>query len=194
MRTDLDDATRGEALAMLSPLEVARYDATPSAGRDRFLAGRLLLRRLVAEVTGEAAASITVVAMCPDCGGPHGRPKVPGLHVSLSHGDGVVVAAASRTLVGIDIEPAEQSAERLAAIAEVAGAEVAGAEGAGGGDVTRWTRVEAILKADGRGLRVDPRTVRTDGGIGFVEDRPERYKLSEIELAPGVTISLAEAF
>lgn len=170
---------------MLSSAELARHAATPDGLRDTFLTGRLLLRRLAAEVTGVEAASVELVAVCLDCGGPHGRPEVPGsgLHLSLSHGEAAVVAAASHSRVGVDIECADQSAERLAAIGVVAGEP----------EILRWTRVEAILKADGRGLRVDPREVRIDDDIGEVPDRSTRYRLSEIDLAPGIRISLAEA-
>jgi len=174
MSRTLDPADRAEALAALTPAELARY-----TGSDGFLAGRLLLRRLASELLGEP---VDIVAVCPDCGGPHGKPGIPDsdLQLSLSHGAGVVVAAASRgRRVGVDIDA--QSPAALAAIGALTGEAT----------LQRWTRVEAILKADGRGLRVDPSAVVIDGDVGWVVDAPSRYSLEERDLAPGLRVSLA---
>ncbi|HEY4224190.1 MAG TPA: 4-phosphopantetheinyl transferase [Pseudolysinimonas sp.] len=158
---------RSDALALLTPAERSRF-ATESQP-ERFLAGRMLLRELVADLAGRDLASITVTAACPDCGAEHGKPVIDGVFVSLSHAGEVVVAAASTTApVGVDVEPRDGGAfrgatERVAAIRLVAG----------GDDLQHWTRVEAVLKADGRGLRVDPTEVgiRADratlDGVGY---------------------------
>ena len=139
---------RTAALALLTPAEASRFESEREP--ERFLAGRMLLRELAAELIGLPLESITVTAACPDCGREHGQPRVHGLFVSLSHaGTATVAAASAETPVGIDIEPRDASRERLAAIRDVAG----------GDDLVHWTRVEAVLKADGRGLRVDPRAV-----------------------------------
>lgn len=176
MPSDLSAADRAEALAALSSAERARYDAAPS---DRFLAGRLLLRRLVTEITG--ADPVLITAACPDCGGPHGRPESPGLHVSLSHAGGVVVAAASGVAVGVDVEARVGRRERLDAIDALTGVR----------DIRSWTRTEAVLKADGRGLRVDPAEVVFDG------DRAElagvSYDVSEVLLRDDLVVSVAVA-
>ena len=143
---------RTRALALLTPAEASRFASEREP--ERFLAGRMLLRELVAELTGLPLESITVTAACPDCGREHGQPRVDGVFVSLSHAGAVTVAAASADApVGIDIEPRDATPERLAAIHDVAG----------GDDLAHWTRVEAVLKADGRGLRVDPRAVGIHG-------------------------------
>jgi 4'-phosphopantetheinyl transferase len=159
---------RVRAIALLSPGERERFarDARP----ERFLAGRMLLRELASEFTTLPLASIAIDARCPDCGRQHGRPTITGtaLFVSLSHADGLVVAALSdRAPIGIDIERRHASPERLAAIREITG----------GGDVHHWTGVEAVLKADGRGLRVDPRAVHITGGIATLES--VQYALSD---------------
>jgi 4'-phosphopantetheinyl transferase len=176
---NLDD--RAAALGVLSPLERARYDASPS---DPFLLGRLVLRRLVGELTGVAPEDVPLAAVCPDCGGPHGRPVVAGsaLHVSLSHSAVAVVAAASWDgPVGVDVEPLEQSAAALAAVGSVAGE----------ASLVRWTRVEAVLKADGRGLRVDPALVSFTGDEASIADSPARYRVADVQLAPDVRVSVA---
>jgi len=177
---DAPDARR--ALEGLTAAERERYETSPRPGS--FLAGRLLLRDLIAELGAEGE----LVAECPDCGGPHGKPTLRGstqhgstLQLSLSHGAGVVVAAASwNSPVGVDVEETPSQAA-LAAIGVVAGEAT----------IERWTRVEAILKADGRGLRVDPRRVTIEGNVGELD--ATRYALSEHTLAPGLRASVAIA-
>lgn len=185
IRPALDGSTRQLALATLSDVERQRYDTTHPIRQSTFLAGRLLLRQLVAELTGARLADVQLTAICPDCGGPHGRPVAPGsgLHLSLTHGADVVVAAASDRPVGIDVEPAIAPPEVLADIESLTGH----------ASLQRWTRTEAILKADGRGLRVDPAHVVIDGPRGWVDDAPARYDLSEVELIAGVRVSVAVA-
>ena len=180
LRLPLSAEQRVTALAVLSPAEVERY-ATES-NPDGFIAGRLLLRTLVAELAGSTPSGIVLDATCPDCGKQHGRVTAPGtpFHVSISHAADVVVVAAADEPIGIDLE-AEPTPEALAAIAAVAGE----------ASITRWTRVEAVLKADGRGLRVDPQRVVFEGDLAWIDDGPERYQLSEADLAPGIHATIA---
>ena len=185
IRPDLNENATHIALATISGDELHRYETTTPAKRSSFLAGRLLLRRLVAELTGIAPADVELTATCPDCGGSHGRPVAPGtgLHLSLTHGADAVVAAASDRAVGIDLESAIAPAAVLADIESLTGHAA----------LLSWTRTEAILKADGRGLRVDPAHVVIDGSRGWVDDAPTRYDLSEVELSAGVRVSVAVA-
>lgn len=174
---------------MLSRAERERHDGMPPDRRGPFLAGRLLLRRFAAELLGVDAAGIEIVAACPDCGGEHGRPSVAGsdLYVSLSHSvQGVVAGASWRGPIGVDLEsrPSAGAAEAVGVLS-------------GRASVEHWTRVEAVLKADGRGLRVDPSQVtieEVDGRLeGGVLGSPTRYDVSEVQLAPGVRVSVAVA-
>ncbi|MDQ1130613.1 hypothetical protein [Microbacterium sp. SORGH_AS_0888] len=55
-----------------------------------------------------------------------------------------------------------------------------------------WTRVQAVLAADGRGMRVRPETVRLDGTTGWVPDRPVRYRIVDLS-RNAFTITLAYA-
>ncbi|HWH97717.1 MAG TPA: 4-phosphopantetheinyl transferase [Pseudolysinimonas sp.] len=178
------------AIAVLSPGERRRLDGLAGVQRQQFLAGRLLLRRLVAEMTGEAPADVEVTAVCPDCDIEHGKPLAgaPGLHVSLSHTADLVVAAASWDgAIGVDVEARQLTATLLRAIGSVAGE----------ASLEHWTRVEAILKADGRGLRVDPSTVSIAdvGGTleGTVPGSPITYEIGTVDLAPGSRVSIAVA-
>lgn len=131
----------------------------------RFLAGRAALRTAAA---GLGEPDIVIDATCPDCGLAHGRPRALGasrsVSLALTHCEGMAIAVASRRPVGLDAEPARTSAERRAAIDELA---------PGRGDaVGRWTAIEAVLKTDGRGLRIPPGAVRL--GMGPLGTRGPR--------------------
>jgi 4'-phosphopantetheinyl transferase len=102
----------------------------------------------------------TITNPCPRCGGPHGGVRTAGADAVASvtyAGEFAVVAIADAALVasiGIDAEPVADSRRDAAGMT--------GVLGPGEASVRSWTRVEAALKADGRGLRVDAATVRID--------------------------------
>ena len=170
----------------MSAPERERAELEPRAKLDSFLVGRVLLRDAASAVSGVAAEALTVEARCPDCGGPHGAPGIRGekVFVSLAHCASIVVAVASvRAPVGVDVEVrAEVCPARLAAIEALTG----------DGSLRRWTRTEAILKADSRGLRVDPAELMFDGDTGWVRGSEARYWLSEPIVSPDVQLSVAE--
>ncbi|WP_243073897.1 chemotaxis protein CheY [Microbacterium sp. SS28] len=95
---------------------------------------------------------------CPRCGGSHGPVRVSGAPavVSVTYAGPLAIVAVADTgavtAIGIDAEPVEDARRDAAGLA--------GVLGAGAASVRSWTRVEAALKADGRGLRVDPASVR----------------------------------
>lgn len=131
-------------------------------------ARRAACRDHIAAITGAAI----VTARCLDCGGDHGEPIVSAERpawASVSHAESngewmSAIAVSFDAPIGVDLELREQPPERLAAIREVTGY-------AGEYPLAHWTRVEAVLKADGRGLRVDPSLVRVDGGVAHLEGR-----------------------
>ena len=195
-----DGAGQEGPAGVLTAFEFARYRSLrPDAAR-AFLAGRRLLRDLVAALARVAPAEVAIEARCPFCGGPHGRPTVVaptaalGLQLGLAHTDSVVVAVAAwNHAVGVDVERSDAvpAPERDRAIATVAGA-------SGDDPLAHWTRVEAVLKADGRGLRVDPKEVRitaTDDGaearISGANGVQARYRLFSLDLGPGYVASVA---
>lgn len=193
-----------DCVRSLGEVERERYDATPDRrARAEFLQGRILVRQLVAELASVGPSTVDIDAQCPDCGGPHGRPTVSGpaggatrLHVSIAHSRAAVVAAATWAgPVGVDVESTDGGAERLDAITTVAGRPFRDRAARSGDPLVHWTRVEAVLKADGRGLRVDPHLVRihelgswVEGRIG---DEPARYRLTEPGLDPSLAVSVA---
>lgn len=122
---------------------------------------RSVSRGLLAEEL--PGASLT--SRCPACGGDHGRIRVEGVDaaVSVSYVPGWAVVAVSHdhARIGIDAVPADAGGlERVLPDAT---------------DALAWARAEAVLKADGRGLRVDPSrvTVRaiTEGWLAWIAER-----------------------
>lgn len=138
----------------LSPADAERAAALGPVHRVRFLRGRAALRALLDDHV------IVEPSRCDDCGGRHGAPEVRAdgtrRFASVSHAEGGSLAAVADRRVGVDVERA--GAPRVPLPVAVP---------AGEDPVRHWTRVEAVLKADGRGLRVDPAAVvfaRADGG------------------------------
>ena len=201
-----DEFDRGRALHLLGSAERARAVRTANAGlRDRFLLGRMLLRDLAAEAVGMRAEAVEVAAVCERCGAEHGRPRLrwsdalaPPPAASLASCAHLVVAAIAPAgvAVGVDVEPArvprEADAARRGAIVELLGGTPRTA-------VRRWVRAEAVLKADGRGLRVEPGQVAfsetrgaRDGMTARVPDSPTVYHLTDRRIE-GCLVSLAVA-
>ncbi len=155
-------------MALLSQRERTRYAAfTRPEAAHSFALGRALIRELVAYVSAVPADAVRVDAMCPTCGGPHGKPIIAApiaargrIHVSVSRCVGVVVAAATTAgPIGVDVEPADTGKDRISGVRSIApappGIDAESAEAT----LRRWTAIEAVLKADGRGLTLDPSNV-----------------------------------
>ncbi|OAN35258.1 4'-phosphopantetheinyl transferase family protein [Microbacterium sp. H83] len=167
--TERDLAAMGEGQsARLAELRGARAEA--------FLAGRALLRDVVSELRGEPG--VVIDSRCDRCGRHHAAPRTDGVSMSVSHADGLVAVAAAPwpASVGVDLEPAS-SASRVAEIAALfAPSEVP--------DLAGWTRMEAALKADGRGLDVDLAAVRMHADPSAPASAPERATTWSV-LLPG---------
>ena len=152
-------------------------------------AGRETLRQLIAEIAGVPAANIELTATCPDCGGPHGQLVVSApraatfVRVSVSYAGENVVVAASTVLIGVDAEPRDDAAAHAAAITEVAGPSA--------NPVRHWTRIEAVLKAVGSGLRRDPRAVHIEGSMAHIDDRAFELHSVGTEGELEITVAIA---
>jgi hypothetical protein len=96
-------------------------------------------------------------------GSPSSAPSVPSVSLSTSE-DIIVVAVSDDARLGVDVEVlfsarcgsgSEDVVQRVSDVASVLGMAVGDERDV----LQRWVRVEAVLKADGRGLRLDPRDV-----------------------------------
>lgn len=164
------------------------------AGGDR-AAGLALVRALVAAIAGVDAHDVRIAQRCPDCGGPHGRPVVMEppvarrIGVSLAHAaDAHVAAAVADARIGVDAEARATAPDREAAVRALL-------EHDGPDALRQWTRIEAVLKADGRGLRVEPSTVvleeTADGITAAVPGSSRRYAVLECALDTELVVSVA---
>lgn len=121
--------------------------------RDDFIAAHALVRVVAGALLGQRPAALTVVQTCPQCGGPHGVPRLrdrPEVHLSMSHAYGFVAAAASHTPIGVDVEVVRRhgwdpdvaslalSPAELGAVGRTADPQRA--------FVRQWVRKEALVK------------------------------------------------
>ena len=128
----------------------------PEGDRLEELAAGLLLARVLGVVEDRQLSL-----------GQYGKPElVAGApHVSIAHDAGLAVLAVCEDVVGTDVEevpPAFGDVQRSAlrwVLSDEGIARVDGSDDPALAFARAWTRVEAVLKADGRGLRF-----RTRGG------------------------------
>lgn len=211
-------AVPGDAGPVLGEVDARRLAGFRSERRAAFLTGRALLVRLLDDLLGERFGALSVdTGRCPHCGGEHGPVAVWEDRVSVSHAPGpamvegegapaghpaelevaggvrasvgyapglVVAAVGEVERLGVDVvddlpSPRWEDLGRLLRVAPDLAAR-------------RWTQVEAVLKADGRGLRVDPEQVLISGSVARV-DGPVRYQLEDVEALAPYVISVAWA-
>ena len=157
-RHTLAPPLRAEFAACLSHQEQQRHAALRRPDdRERFLLGRGALRRLLGSWLALAPVAVPIES------GPHGKPRCPGgPEFNVSHsGDLILLALHPNRPVGVDVERARQGlpwqliarrvlppqeCEALEALAAAAPAAAADAF------LAAWCRLEARLKAEGRGL------------------------------------------
>ncbi|PYY38393.1 hypothetical protein DEI89_00735 [Curtobacterium sp. MCBD17_030] len=171
-------------------------------GRGTRAADREALVAFVADVTDTAEALVRVVRRCAHCGAAdHGRPAavVDGhdIRVSLSRTTGVLALAAVPSTtspdtivpsgIGVDVErPSRVTAAELDAFTP---GERQRAERSGSAAVhltACWAVKEAVLKQDGRGLRVDPTEV--DAVLGCITPEPSGHTARFDGLVQPVTV------
>lgn len=169
--------------AFLDPAERARAAGiTDPPARLDFVAGRIALRGFAAGILSVRPGELTADYSCPDCGtGPeldHGRPgyRLDGaparLSLSLSRSRGWALLAAGRAVgpgsvgaaIGIDLE--HSSGAMFTGFDDVALTPTERRlltelppDRADHWRTAVWARKEALLKARGTGLRVDPCSV-----------------------------------
>jgi 4'-phosphopantetheinyl transferase len=150
-----------ELLSLLDDIERTRYEAyRRDVDKLRFLTGRALIRGVAAAELGRNPGDITIDSSCFDCGKPHGKPKIDGLEVSISHsGDWVALAVTDTMPVGVDVEEVRDAeVDDLARIAfspdELAAFKAVLPQQRKGAFFTYWSRKEAVVKATGKGMSV----------------------------------------
>jgi len=199
------------AAALLDEGERARCTTyARAADRARFAGGRVLARRAVAAELGCDPLEVRLDARCTVCGGAHGRPRVLGagegvLDLSIAHaGERVVVAVARGWRVGVDVEPIGPFEDLTGAGAGVLGpaeravlAALPASERATG-FFRYWTRKEALLKATGQGLTLEPAALHVTAPgepaalvAGPLPLAPERVRLRDLDAGPGYAACLA---
>lgn len=175
--------------------------------RDRYVAGRGLLRELLGAYLNRSAAALRFSQ------GVHGKPALcgvdaaAGLHFNLSHsGDRALYAVARREL-GVDLECLDRSvtyaavAERVCTPREWAAFQAQPLERLPETFFTCWTRKEAIAKALGGGLASGLRTLDVcfqdsaeSGGRIKLQDTQRRiWSVLTVPLEPGWAGALAAA-
>ncbi|WP_318202188.1 4'-phosphopantetheinyl transferase family protein [Streptomyces sp. SCL15-4] len=183
----LDAAERKRAAALRRPADRALY-----------VASHLALRTLLGAYLRLPAREVLLVREpCPGCGGPHGRPAVPGtpppLHFSLSHSHGLALIAVAAVPVGVDVQrvpgpgtvdacaPSLHPAERAELDRLPPGARP-------GAFAQLWARKEAYLKGIGTGLA---RPASADYLGAATRSRPHGWTVADVSAPPGHTAALA---
>ena len=165
-QSSLDEVLTSEDQAHLHHLRGGREAARLSRG---------LLRLVLARYLDVPPAEVDVVRSCPHCERPHGRPRLGRRHAteigtiefSVTHGgDLLVLAFADGGSVGVDVEPVGAPVDLRAELIDftLTAAERERLLEVPAPERTRtflrhWTGKEAILKALGTGLDVEPQAV-----------------------------------
>lgn len=157
---------RGGAEAFVAPEDVVAACARRGPHADRTLAGRAALRLLLAHVLGEAperARELSVERTCEQCGASHGRPRAVGVSLSGSTSEEqvLVAVAAHDARVGVDVQTVPDSLwsgfdDAVVHPRELLRGGRLDEPGDPGRAIRLWTRKEALLKAAGTGLRLEP--------------------------------------
>ena len=190
----------------VTPAEEARARRMGSARRRReFLVCRGALRQILG-----GALDIEPLAV-PILEGPHGKPSLapgrrPEIGFNVSHsGERFVVAAAVGMAPGVDVERVRPRrnlpglARRFFSPAEQE--EVAAAPDPLQAFYRVWTRKEAVIKADGRGVAIGLARFDVNAGeppallharwAGTAPDEAAHWSLHSLDAAPGYAAALA---
>lgn len=164
-------ASRPRLLSLLSDAEYRRWERFRRVeDQSRFLVAHALARIVLGRGLGGAPGDVAFSTICPRCGGDHGKPRVEyprvGAELSLSHsGEQVIVAVALHVPLGVDIEQVPQAPPSNDLI-EAALSQAERHHFATLPESLRraafaryWTRKEAVLKATGHGLSIEPNTL-----------------------------------
>ena len=175
--------------------ELSQQDRARAAGfgvdrRREFVVGRSLVAALVGGLFPDATGWSVGTGVCGRCGERHGPVELAGVPAvaGVSYARGLVVAAVSPSetvgSLAVDVELDAADTTRTRDLTRLLGRSRQPV-------LRRWTRIEAVLKADGRGLLVDPGDVRLQGLTATIAGGRTRYQLADGDGPPGYVISLA---
>ncbi|MCD1268902.1 hypothetical protein B5M43_008610 [Microbacterium sp. MEC084] len=184
-------------IRQLGPVLIAWDDVGETETRSR--AGDRLLADLIRRVA--PGADERVARRCARCGGhDHGAPRALAapVAVALAYAGATIVAAAAHARdaasLGVDVErgAAGSVLDDLAPLFAPLPPP----------DLRGWTRIEAVLKTDGRGLRVPPgelavSSVAVDrlpgSALARVPGRPDAIEVADGPAPEGCVVSVALA-
>ena len=189
--SDLQGFTETDAAAMGAG-QGDRFRQLTGSRAQGFLAGRALIRDLVGRIRG--SDEIKLSSRCARCGADHGRPRSAGVSLSVSHAEDLVVVAATAGSIdlGVDVEQA-------AAGGRLDGLRPMFPDGRAP-DLAAWTRIEAAVKADGRGFEIEPSEVLLQPRPGgddprvwsaVLPGRPRPLEVATLVGPPGHVLSVA---
>ncbi|WP_405700413.1 4'-phosphopantetheinyl transferase superfamily protein [Streptomyces sp. NBC_01383] len=202
-------SAEAEARSLLSPAELSRADELGGEQvRRTFVTSRAVQRALGARYLGMPEPEVGISRACSHCSdGGHGKPHftaAPELDFSVSHtGDLVVIAAATDTKVGLDVELVSRTMEIdemvhiLASEGERRGLATYRGESRRAALFRIWARKEATVKLTGHGLLQVPfLTLSVDGPVARIDDPPadwpdEAIHLNDLPLGHGSVAALA---
>ncbi|GAA3337775.1 hypothetical protein GCM10017714_06200 [Curtobacterium pusillum] len=163
------------------------------SGADR-ATDREALLAAVASATGVGTPAVRAGRVCPHCGATdHGRPWAEAdgsaVGVSLSRTTDLVALAVGPGNLGVDVERVSRvSAAPLDAF-------TAGERARAAGDARAltacWAVKEAVLKRDGRGLRVDPLSVDVDLDRGVAVFEGDEQPVTVLFPAADLVVAVA---
>jgi 4'-phosphopantetheinyl transferase len=153
--------------------------------RDRFLAGRTLLRHMLADWSGLPAARLRFGQS------GNGKPILldrPALHFNLSYADqAILIGVSEQAQLGVDIEQRRAFPEARALAEDIFDRQEQAALRRGSAlpesdlFLCGWTRKEACLKASAHGLALDPASISTGLETGARHVRIGRTAVCRVE-------------
>ncbi len=174
----------------LSQQERARAAGFGVDRRREFVLGRSLVAALVDELFPGITGWSVGTGICGRCGERHGPVELAGVPAvaGVSYARGLVVAALAPSpavgRLGVDVELDAADTTRTRDLERLLGRSREPV-------LRRWTRIEAVLKADGRGLLVEPGDVRLRGRAASIAGGKVRYQVADVDGPPGYVVSLA---
>jgi 4'-phosphopantetheinyl transferase len=173
---DLDAGPLAATLSAAERERAARFHSREHERRWAIAHGAL--RTILAERLGCEPAAVEFRS------GEHGKPELAGREpcFSLSHCDDLALVAVADAEVGVDVEPASRRVDAVPRVLTPAELATLPADGREAALLRLWCRKEALAKARGTGMAIEPERLDTT--------RPDPFVLLDLEV-PGHTAALA---